>query len=143
MSVVPMKKHGMVPEHSFFQAMTSCLLAILPENFYNKVDEGSIVLKKAKTFNFCRDGVILEGENTPIKSDIVIFATGFRGDFKLKDIFKSSFFRDIAAGSQSSTVPLYRLVKDAVCIFIFWNYSFNIIRFMCFQNKRRICRHEL
>ncbi|XP_078174169.1 putative flavin-containing monooxygenase 1 [Carex rostrata] len=107
-SVVPMKKHGMVPDHSIFQAMTSCLVAILPEKFYNKVDEGSIVLKKGKAFSFCKDGVVLEGENSPIKSDIVIFATGYRGDLKLKDIFKSSFFRDTVAGSQSSTVPLYR-----------------------------------
>jgi hypothetical protein len=153
-----MKKHGMVPEHSFFQSITSCLVAILPEKFYNKVDEGSIVLKKAKTFSFCRDGVILEGDNTPIKSDIVIFATGYRGDLKLKNIFKSSYFQDIVAGSQSSTVPLYRLVKDALCIFIFqvfvlyinwsmqapsycsiiWNYSFNNIRFVFSKKKRRI-----
>lgn len=108
----------MVPDHSFFQAMTSCLIAILPEKFYNKVDEGSIVLKKGKAFSFCKDGVILEGENSPIKSDIVILATGYRGDLKLKDIFKLSFFRDTVAGSQSSTVPLYRLVTDALCIFI-------------------------
>nr|CAD1821219.1 unnamed protein product [Ananas comosus var. bracteatus] len=105
---IPMKKHGMVPDHSFFQAITSCLIAILPENFYSRVDEGSIVLKKAKEFSFCKDGVMVDGEDTPIKSDLVIFATGFKGDQKLKDIFKSPFFRNIVAGSSSTTVPLYR-----------------------------------
>lgn len=110
-----MKKHGMVPDHSFFQAITSCLIAILPENFYSRVDEGSIVLKKAKEFSFCKDGVMVDGEDTPIKSDLVIFATGFKGDQKLKDIFKSPFFRNIVAGSSSTTVPLYRYFFS--CIF--------------------------
>ncbi|KAJ4803991.1 Flavin-containing monooxygenase [Rhynchospora pubera] len=107
-SVVPMKKHGMVPDHSFFQAMTTSLIAILPVKFYNKVEEGSIVLKKKKAFSFFKDGIIIQGENSPTKSDVVIFATGYQSDQKLKDIFKSSFFRDIVVGSQSSTVPLYR-----------------------------------
>ena len=117
-SVIPaMEEHEMVPDYSFFQAVASCLITILPKNFYNKVNEGSIILKKG-AFSFCQDGVILEGENLPVRSDIVIFATGYRGDLKLKDIFKSSFFRDTVVGSQSSTVPLYRLVTDTLCIFI-------------------------
>ncbi|KAJ4774962.1 Flavin-containing monooxygenase [Rhynchospora pubera] len=107
-SVLPMKKHGMIPDHSFFEGMTTSLIAILPAKLYNKVEEGSIVLKKMKGFSFCKNGVIIEGENSPIKSDVVIFGTGFQSDQKLKDIFKSSFFRDIVAGSPSSTVPLYR-----------------------------------
>jgi dimethylaniline monooxygenase (N-oxide forming) len=110
-SDVPMKRHGMVPDHSFFQAMASCLVAILPKKFYNKVDDGSIVLKNAKEFAFCKDGVVPDGENSPIKSDIVIFATGYRGDLKLKNIFKSSFFQDIVAGLGSSNVILYRFVN--------------------------------
>ncbi|KAJ3690869.1 hypothetical protein LUZ61_020033 [Rhynchospora tenuis] len=102
-----MKKHGMVPDHSFFEAMTTCSMAILPVKFYNKVEEGSIVLKKTKSFSFCKDGVIIQRENSPRKSDVVIFGTGFQGDQKLRAIFKSSFFRDIVAGSQCSAGPLY------------------------------------
>lgn len=98
----------MVPDHSFFQAMSSCLVAILPDKFYDMVDKGSIVLKKAKNFSFCKEGVTVEGESAPIKSDVVIFATGYKGDQKLKDIFTSSLFRDIVAGSPSSIIPLYR-----------------------------------
>lgn len=104
-----MKKHDMVPDHSFFEAMSSCLVAILPDKFYNKVEEGSIVLKKAKNFIFCKEGVIVEGESSPIKSDVVIFATGYRGDQKMREIFTSPMFRDIVAGSPSSNiVPHFR-----------------------------------
>lgn len=118
-SVIPaMEEHEMVPDYSFFQAVASCLITILPKNFYNKVNEGSIILKKG-AFSFCQDGVILEGENLPVRSDIVIFATGYRGDLKLRDIFTSPFFQDAMAGPESSIVPLYRLVKEALFIFIF------------------------
>ncbi|KAI4989591.1 hypothetical protein ZWY2020_036908 [Hordeum vulgare] len=106
--VVPMDKHGMVPDHSFFQAISSCLVAILPDKFYDMVDQGSIVLKKAKSFSFCNQGVIVEGESMPIKSDVVIFATGYKGDQKLKEMFTSSLFRDNVTGSPSNIIPLYR-----------------------------------
>ncbi|XP_073102560.1 probable flavin-containing monooxygenase 1 [Elaeis guineensis] len=105
---IPMKRYGMVPEHSFFQAITSCLLAVLPEKFYDRVEEGSIVLKPSKSFSFCKNGVIIEGEAAPIKTDILIFATGFKGDQKLRDIFSSPFFQRIVAGSSTTTIPLYR-----------------------------------
>lgn len=105
-----MKKYGMVPEHSLFQAMASCLIAVLPEKFYDKVEEGSIVLKPSKSFSFCKNGVIIEDEAAPIETDILIFATGFEGDQKLRDVFMSPLFRKIVAGSPTTTVPLYRFV---------------------------------
>ncbi|XP_072989223.1 probable flavin-containing monooxygenase 1 [Typha latifolia] len=104
----PIKKYGMVPDHSFFQGITSCLIAVLPEKFYDRVEEGSIVLKRSKTFSFCNNGVVLEGETAPVETDVVIFATGFNGDRKLRKIFRSSLFRNIVAGSSNTTVPLYR-----------------------------------
>jgi dimethylaniline monooxygenase (N-oxide forming) len=72
------------------------------------VDQGSIVLKKAKSFSLCKQGVIVEGESTPIKSDVVIFITGYKGDQKLKGMFTSSLFRDFVTGPPSSSIPLYR-----------------------------------
>ncbi|KAI0514064.1 hypothetical protein KFK09_010098 [Dendrobium nobile] len=108
LKIIPMKKHGMVPEHSFFQAISSCLLCILPDNFYNKVEEGSIVLKPSKTFSFCKKGVKVGGERQSIDSDLVIFATGFKGDQKLRNIFVSSKFQEIVAGRKDNVVPLYR-----------------------------------
>jgi dimethylaniline monooxygenase (N-oxide forming) len=104
-----MKKHDMVPEHSLFEALATCLIAITPKDHYKRLDEGSIVLKKSKTFTFCKEGVLVEGESSPIKSDVVIFGTGFKGDQKIKDMFVSEYFQSIAVGPASSTVPLYRL----------------------------------
>jgi dimethylaniline monooxygenase (N-oxide forming) len=104
----PIEKYDMVPEHSFFQGITSGLIAIAPPRFYDYTAEGSIILKKAQNFKFCKNGLILEGSNIPIGADTVIFATGFKGDKKLRDIFLSPLFANIVAGSTSTTVPLYR-----------------------------------
>ncbi|PKA66399.1 putative flavin-containing monooxygenase 1 [Apostasia shenzhenica] len=105
--ILPLKKHGMEPGHSFFQALSSCLVCTLPEGFYDRVEEGSIVLKNSKTFEFCGNGVIIDGESL-IETDLVIFGTGYRGDEKLRDIFVSPRFKKIVVGSTDATVPLYR-----------------------------------
>ncbi|KAL6844628.1 hypothetical protein ACP4OV_025287 [Aristida adscensionis] len=105
---IPLQKHGMVPEYSFSFAMSACLIAMLPEGFYDRVDEGSIILKKSKTFSFCDDGITLQDGNECIKSDVVILATGFRGDQKLRDIFTANWCKRIVAGSPDTAVPLYR-----------------------------------
>ncbi|KAF3434849.1 hypothetical protein FNV43_RR21936 [Rhamnella rubrinervis] len=102
-------KYGMVPEHGFLQQISSCLISTVPEKFYDRVEEGSIILKKSgANFSFCQEGVLVNGEETPLKTDLVILATGFNGDKKLKDIFMSSFFQDHLAGSPNAAVPLYR-----------------------------------
>ncbi|KAJ4776900.1 Flavin-containing monooxygenase [Rhynchospora pubera] len=107
-SKIPLEKHGMVPEYSFGHAMSSCQIARLPEGFYDKVEEGSIVLKKSKSFTFCHDGVVLNGGDESIQSDLVIFATGFRGDQKLRNLFLSPWLQKLVAGSSNTTVSLYR-----------------------------------
>lgn len=98
----------MVPHHSFHQDINSCLISSLPDKFYEKVEEGSIILKKAPRFSFCKEGILIEGEATPLKTDLVIYATGFKGDKKLKNVFASPSFQDLIGGSPDSTVPLYR-----------------------------------
>ncbi|KAL6900836.1 hypothetical protein ACP4OV_005512 [Aristida adscensionis] len=105
---IPMKKFDMVPDHSLFDALAACLIAITPKDHYRRLEEGSIQVKKSKTFSFCKEGVLVEGESSPVKSDIVIFGTGFKGDQKIKDMFASKYFRSIAVESASTTVPLYR-----------------------------------
>ncbi|KAF3453041.1 hypothetical protein FNV43_RR03474 [Rhamnella rubrinervis] len=108
---VPMKKYGMIPKQSFLQDMSSCEVAMLPENFYQKVEEGSIIIRKSQSFSFCKQGLLFEGETQPLETDIVILATGYRGDEKLKDIFKSPIFRkQIVNESPTSIVPLYRQI---------------------------------
>ncbi|XP_038902162.1 probable flavin-containing monooxygenase 1 isoform X2 [Benincasa hispida] len=100
-------KYGMVPEQSFLQDIGSCIYSGLPENFYDKVDEGSIILKNSPSFTFCEEGVMIKGETKPIRSDLVVLATGYRGDLKLKDIFASPTFRDYMSFGDL-IVPMYR-----------------------------------
>ena len=121
-----MKKHDMVPEHSFFEALATCLIAITPKDHYKRLDEGSIVLKKSKTFSFCKEGVLVEGESSPIKSDIVIFGTGFKGDQKITNMFTSEYFQSIVVGPISSTVPLYRLLHYYYLTFVYMCSLFSI-----------------
>ncbi|KAH0463199.1 hypothetical protein IEQ34_007781 [Dendrobium chrysotoxum] len=105
---IPMKKYDMIPKHSFFQGVAAGLLAVLPEHFYDKVEEGSIILKPSKTFEFSKNRVLTEGDATPIKADLVIYATGFKGDQKLRNIFISPWFQKVVAGTKDMIVPLYR-----------------------------------
>ncbi|KAF7111952.1 hypothetical protein CFC21_111903 [Triticum aestivum] len=58
---IPMKKHGMVPDHSFFEGMVGCMLSTTPKDHYKNLEEGIIVIKKSKTFGFCKEGVLVEG----------------------------------------------------------------------------------
>lgn len=106
---IPLAKYGMVPKHSFLQEISSCLLATIPKGFYDNVETGSIVLKKAPSFSFYNKGINVDGDDTPLETDLVILATGFNGEKKLKDIFVSKTFEDCILGSPNSIVPLYRL----------------------------------
>ncbi|XP_043703193.1 probable flavin-containing monooxygenase 1 [Telopea speciosissima] len=105
---LPLKKYGMIPKHSFFQQMATCLLTTLPDNFYDKVREGSIILKKSERISFCKDGLVINKDSSSLQSDIVILATGYRGDQKIKNIFTSPSFRQQVTGSSTTAVPLYR-----------------------------------
>ncbi|PQQ11313.1 putative flavin-containing monooxygenase 1 [Prunus yedoensis var. nudiflora] len=108
-------KYGMVPKHSFLQEISSCLISTVPEKFYDRVQEGSIILKKSpSSFSFCQEGILVEGESSPVKTDLVILATGYRGDKKLKDIFVSPTFQDYIAGSPNATLPLYGKLWECI-----------------------------
>ncbi|KAI6677503.1 hypothetical protein NL676_038299 [Syzygium grande] len=105
---LPLKKFGMVPKHSFLQEISSCLISTVPKTFYDRVEEGSIILKKAPGFKFCKNGISIDGGVEPLDSDLVILATGFRGEKKLIELFESLLFRDSLSGPPNSIVPLYR-----------------------------------
>ena len=129
----------MVPKHSFHTEINSCLIATVPEKFYDKVEEGSINLKKSKSFSFCKEGVLVNGEAQPLKTDLVILATGFQGDKKLKDIFVSPTFKDYIAGSLDATVPLYRLNFFFFLVKIFFERrKLRKIAFFIKKGERRI-----
>ncbi|KAJ6673070.1 DIMETHYLANILINE MONOOXYGENASE, partial [Salix koriyanagi] len=68
----------MVPKHSFIQELNSCLIATVPHGFYDKAEEGSIILKKAPSFSFCKGDIKVQGEDTPLETDLVILATRFQ-----------------------------------------------------------------
>ncbi|XP_038700862.1 probable flavin-containing monooxygenase 1 [Tripterygium wilfordii] len=106
----PLKKHGVIPENSFSQDLSSLQIAGLPESFYDKVEEGSIILKKSQKFSFCRKGLIIDGETRALETDVVILATGYNGDQKLSNIFKSHIFQKSKMGSPNYSVSLYRQI---------------------------------
>ena len=94
----------MVPNYSFVEHMFSCGTAVTPPNFYDKVREGSLVLKKAPEFRFCKNGLVLD-QKLDLATDIVIFATGYKPDEKLKNMFSSAYFQKCIIGSSA---PFYR-----------------------------------
>ncbi|GMP60330.1 hypothetical protein CsSME_00023235 [Camellia sinensis var. sinensis] len=65
------------------------------KKYKTKVEEGSIVLKKSQSMSFCSE-------------DLVILATGFKGDEKLKNMFTSPTFQKFIKGPTTTQVPLYR-----------------------------------
>ncbi|KAL2327389.1 hypothetical protein Fmac_020816 [Flemingia macrophylla] len=107
---LPLKKYGLIPNHSFFHDLSTCLVGVFPDNFFDKLKEGSVLIKKSQSVRFCKKGVIIDGEANPLESDIVFFATGFKGDQKIKGMFKSPIFQNYIVGTTTSTVPLYRQI---------------------------------
>lgn len=105
---LPLKKFGMIPTHSFLEDLSGCVLSTVPEKFFHRIEEGSIKLRKSQNISFCRDGVLVDGSDSPLEADVVIFATGFKGDEKLREIFRSPNFRQRIVRSQDGSVPLYR-----------------------------------
>lgn len=119
----------MIPKHSFLEQICSCKLPVLPQNFYDKVKQGSLILENFQTFSFCKDGlriVINDDENvTTVEADIVIFATGYKSDQKFANIFNSLDFQKYITGSSA---PFYRLVPSR---------EINIIKLFNFEGAGR------
>lgn len=101
----PLKKYNMVPTHRFLKQISSCMFTVLPANFYGRIKDGSLFLKKSQSFSFCRNGLIVQGESKPLLSDIVILATGYKSEEKLKNMFSSTLFQKCIA---ESSAPFYR-----------------------------------
>ncbi|KAJ9560706.1 hypothetical protein OSB04_005866 [Centaurea solstitialis] len=105
---IPLAKFDMVPKSSFSKDLRSGLLSAISEDFFNRVETGSILLKRSPGFKFYKDGILIDGEIKPTQTDIVILATGFKGIQKLQNIFVSQDFRNFIARSPNFRVPLYR-----------------------------------
>ena len=79
-----LKKNDIVLQH--MEASGSYLISTFRYGFYDNVDKVSITIKKSPTFWFFDEGLLLEGEHKPLKTNLVILATGFNGQKKLEDL---------------------------------------------------------
>ncbi|XP_011039928.1 PREDICTED: probable flavin-containing monooxygenase 1 [Populus euphratica] len=103
---LPLQKYGLKPDHPFIEDYASCQMAIMPENFFSEADKGKIMFKKASKWWFNKEGLEFE-DNTKVEADVVIFATGFDGKRKLKDILPDPFC-SLLEDSRTGVMPLYR-----------------------------------
>ncbi|XP_057794674.1 probable flavin-containing monooxygenase 1 [Salvia miltiorrhiza] len=103
--IYPLKKYKMVPDHSFLNQIYSCMFMILPSDFYHRVEQGSLVLRKSTVAGFYESGLLLDGGTTRLDTDVVIFATGYKSDEKIAAIFSSPQLKKCITGSSA---PLYR-----------------------------------
>ncbi|KAK6160804.1 hypothetical protein DH2020_004185 [Rehmannia glutinosa] len=100
------EKYEMVPQHSFLKQICSCMFMVLPQQFYDRVKEGSLVLQKSRVLGFYENGLILDNVVAAhLETDIVILATGYKSDAKIANIFTSIDFKKCILGSSA---PFYR-----------------------------------
>lgn len=95
----------MVPEHSFLKQIFSCMFMILPRDFYDRVREGSLVLRKSEAVGFYEKGLIVDSGMSRLETDVIIFATGYKSDENIATIFSSVEFRKCIT---ESSAPFYR-----------------------------------
>ncbi|KAG5243570.1 hypothetical protein OIU78_002673 [Salix suchowensis] len=103
---LPLQKYGLKPDHPFIEDYASCQMAIMPDNFFSEADKGKIVFKRASNWWFNKEGLEFE-DKTKVEADVVIFATGFDGKRKLKDILPDPFC-SLLEDAHSGVMPLYR-----------------------------------
>lgn len=87
---LPLRKHGLVPDHSFLQEISSCQIASLPDNLLPKAEKGCILFRKSSKWSFSSKGIVLDDE-TEVEADLVILGTGYDGEKKLKSLLPTRF----------------------------------------------------
>ncbi|GLT74198.1 hypothetical protein SLA2020_460090 [Shorea laevis] len=102
---LPLVKYGLKPEHPFEEDYASCQMAILPENFFPEANKGKIQFKRASKWWFWSGGLEFE-DKTRLEADVVLLATGFDGEKKLRSILPEPFSSLIV--DSSGLMPLYR-----------------------------------
>ncbi|PIN26097.1 Flavin-containing monooxygenase [Handroanthus impetiginosus] len=103
---LPLEKYGLKPNHPFDEDYASCQMAILPENFFPLADSGYIAFKRATSmWWFYERGVQFE-DDSKLEADVVILATGFDGNQKLRAIIPDPFCSLLEF--PSGMMPLYR-----------------------------------
>ncbi|KAK8647064.1 hypothetical protein V6N13_120822 [Hibiscus sabdariffa] len=94
--------------------LLSPLIAVTPENFFDRLEEGSIVIKDSQSFGFCREGLVLDEETMPLETDIVIFATGYKAELNFRNIFASPVFQQCIKGSPSALALYRRMIHPRI-----------------------------
>ncbi|CAN0913396.1 Probable flavin-containing monooxygenase 1 [Linum grandiflorum] len=105
---LPLEKYGLRPEHPFIEDYASCQMAITPVEFFPEAEKGNIRFKRLPSNSkwcFSTDGLQFD-DNTKLKADVVILATGYDGKKKLKDIIPQPF--SSLLHYPSGLMPLYR-----------------------------------
>lgn len=102
---LPLEKYKLVPNHPFEEDYASCQMAIVPEHFFDEANKGKILFKKASNWWFWSGGIEFD-DQTKLEADVVILATGYDGNKKLKSILPEPF-RSLVVDSTGS-IPLYR-----------------------------------
>ncbi|XP_035830349.1 probable flavin-containing monooxygenase 1 isoform X2 [Helianthus annuus] len=134
---LPLHKFDMVPQQGVLKDMNSGLICYMPDpdNFFDAVKKGSIKLQKTPSFTFSEKGISLKDDDTQIKADVVIFATGFNGVEKIKNIFESPTFGRYIA--DSPRVGLYSgkiIMWRKLCLF-YLKLSFDVAQAMFLQRN--------
>ncbi|KAI3503802.1 hypothetical protein L1887_32253 [Cichorium endivia] len=95
---LPIAKFDMVPQHSFSKDTRACLITYMPnpEDFFDKVEKGSIKLKKTPNFSFYDGGISIEDDNTRIETDIVIFAIDSKAQKSSKTFSNHQHFDNLS-----------------------------------------------
>ena len=113
-TVYPLNEYDLVPSYSFFKQMFTWTTATTPPRFFERLRQGSIVPVRLRSPNkqlrFCKTGLIVDDDNA-LSADIVVFATGYKTDQKLQNIFSSSYFKECLA---TASPPFYRFQLHAL-----------------------------
>lgn len=80
-------------------------MAIVPEHFFDEANKGNILFKKASNWWFWSGGIEFD-DQTRLDADVVILATGYDGNKKLKSILPEPF-KSLVVDS-TGVMPLYR-----------------------------------
>eukprot|EP00897_Mesotaenium_endlicherianum_P001519 jgi/Mesen1/1395/ME000013S00885 len=101
----PLRKHGLVPSHSFSQDLAACILPQLPDKFFPLIEQGRILLKRSASWHFTPAGMRLEnGEE--LAADVVLLCTGYNGLAKVKAMLPEPY--SALLEEEGESLHLYR-----------------------------------
>lgn len=101
---LPLREFGLIPNQTFFEQFASCQVPLLPDAFFQRVQDGHINLQRATDWSFSKKGVVL-ADGTNIEADVIILGTGYEGEKKLRALLQRECGELQEPGN---IIPLYR-----------------------------------